>query len=118
MPTRKARARSDGGLVDAILKLSAALPGVFAERRNSGMMKVGDRLVRLGAAGTFDISGYVERAGLPALPFEIEAKSTTGKVRLSQLKRIELLNRMRVPHLVTRSVGEAKAFLDGLRNAQ
>ena len=128
---KRKRARSDGGLVSAILSLCAAM-GIEADRRNSGELLVERKgrtyMVKLCKAGTFDIFGYAPRCKLSAStifhpgefemrltkPFEMECKTTTGKARDAQLARAKLLTKLGVPWCYARSIGQAKAFLEGL----
>ena len=115
MPTRKKRRKQDGGMVAKTLEYLATQPGFIAERRNSGSIKVGERLIKLGEAGTFDVTGYyTPPTGLP-VPFEIEAKSSIGKPRPSQRKRGERLTAARVPHCYARSLADVVAFVARLR---
>lgn len=117
----KRRKSSDGGLVPAILELCAAM-GIEADRRNSGEVLVtrgkSTYVVKLCKAGTFDIQGYVRQfTGLRVVPFEIECKTTTGEARKAQVARAKLLTRLGVPWVFARSIGQAKAFLEGLRDS-
>lgn len=91
---------------------------IEADRRNSGEILVtkgkSTYMVKLCKAGTFDVFGYCGRRTLPATAFEIECKSTTGEARKAQLARAEMLTRLGIPWIFARSIGQAKAFLEGL----
>lgn len=115
MPSRKKRKKQDGGMVAKTLEFLATQQDIYAERRNSGSIKVGERLIKLGEAGTFDITGYMLLRGQYAIPFEIECKSSTGELRKSQRKRIEMLNKLNVPYAMVRTLSDVLMFVDGLR---
>ncbi len=113
-----ALSKSDGGNVSKFLSYLATQQDVYAERRNSGAMKVGDRYIRLGVAGTFDISGYLQHRRLRwAVPFEIEAKRRGGNARASQLVRSAMLTEKNVPHLIASSLAEVMEFIEDLRES-
>jgi len=92
--------------------------GIEADRRNSGEVLVtkgrSTYMVKLCKPGTFDVFGYCERRTLPATAFEIECKTTTGEARKAQVARAKLLTRLGIPWIFARSIGQAKAFLEGL----
>jgi len=115
MPTRRKRRKQDGGIVAKTLAYLATQQDVYAERRNSGSIKVGERLIKLGEPGTFDVTGYLILPGQYAIPFEIEAKSSTGELRKSQVKRAAMLTKMGVPHCMAKSLADVQAFLAKLR---
>lgn len=115
MPTRKKRRKADDGMVAKTLQYLATQEGFVAERRNSGSIKVGERLIKLGEAGTFDVTGYYTPPRGFAVPFEIEAKSSTGKPRPSQRKRGEKLTTARVPHCYVRTLVDVQEFVRWLR---
>lgn len=115
MPTRKKRRKADAGMVGKTLEYLATQPDFIAERRNSGSIKVGEHLIKLGEAGTFDVTGYYTPAVGVAVPFEIEAKSSTGKPRASQVKRSVLLTKARVPHVFVRSLDDVQRFVAEMR---
>jgi len=115
MPTRKKRRKADAGMVGKTLEFLATQPDFIAERRNSGSIKVGERLIKLGEAGTFDVTGYFTPARGVAVPFELEAKSSTGNPRKSQLRRSEMLTKARVPHAFVRSLADVQKFVTEMR---
>lgn len=114
MPTRKKRRKADDGMVGKTLEYLATQQDVYAERRNSGSVKIGTCLIKLGEAGTLDVSGYLMRAPF-AVPFEIEAKSSKGELRKSQKKRMAMLDRLGVPYCTAKSLADVVQFLARLR---
>ena len=115
MPTRAKRKRADNGMVGKAIAYLATQEGFYAERRNSGALKVGDRFITLGSTGVLDVSGYYTPPRGLAVYWELEAKSSTGKLRPSQEKRIAMLTKARVPFCVVRTLDDVRNFVIELR---
>jgi hypothetical protein len=119
-PPRMPRAKPDGGLTKPVLEYLATQRDVWAERRNSGgqLVKNKDgsyRSILLGEPGTPDITGYLRTVAC-AVPFAIELKSTTGKLNDHQIAWHGKAHDFGLPVATCRSIGEAKAFIERLRD--
>lgn len=115
MAARRKNRKSDDGMVGKALAYLATQQDFYAERRNAGGKKIGDDWVNFGKSGVLDISGYFTPPSGLAVYYELEAKSSTGKLRPSQEKRIQQLTRARVPFCVARTLDDVRNFTIELR---
>ena len=84
--------------------------GIFHFRNNSGALKVADRLVRFGQAGSPDVLALLPGGRLLA----IEVKSASGRLRPAQEAWLAEARRHGAATLVVRSASELQAGLDEL----
>lgn len=122
------RRKADDGLTGKALAYLKLVPDIWADRRNSGSIiqvtpKGGRYSIYLGEPGTPDITGYLAappkvRVVTTAIPFGIETKSLTGKLREAQLRWRDRATYFGVPWCEARTLQDVKDFVAYLRGLQ
>lgn len=116
----RVKKKQDDGMVEKTLTYLATQRDVWAERRNSGEQIVTNRdgtqrRIKLSEPGTPDVTGYLFRAGKPAIPFGIEGKAARGVLNPDQKRWHARANAFGVPTCVARELRQVVGFLDMLR---
>lgn len=123
---KRATPKGETLLTKAVLDYLNSQRDVWAERRNSGsrplQAKGVERYVKLGVAGTPDITGYVRRGqcsqSFRALPFGIEVKRPGQKLNANQKAWHAKAGEFGIPVAVCTSISEARAFIERLRKGE
>lgn len=115
----RSRRKVDDGLTEKTLMYLATQKDIWAERRNSGSKLIpkkggGFYKIWLGEPGTPDICGRMVTNSWP-LPFGIETKAPTGKLRAAQKRWHDRAFKSGMPVLVARSLQDVVDFVAWLR---
>jgi len=98
-----------------VLKVLRNHPAVaWAERQNSGAMKVGQRFVRFGWRGCSDVLGQLKDGRLLAC----EVKATAGRLRPEQAVFLERVRQYGGTAFVARNANDVMAALGRLEDNQ
>jgi len=128
---KRARLYPETKLKSAILAYLRTQQDVWAERRNSGSRRIVAKgmiqNIALGEPGTPDITGYLRaeswlasngKTAPIAIPFGIEVKLEGSKLNENQKRWHAKAKRWGVEVCVARSIGEVRAFVEGMRRGE
>ena len=96
-------------LQNEILRRFGTSPRLRLWRANSGVARIGTRVVRFGVPGQADLTGIL--AGGRRL--EIEVKSPTGRQSADQKNYQAMITQMGGLYVLARCVGDVEAALEG-----